>query len=186
MPALVGRVAYETEQRLSTDRGRQSRALFDAFIAARRCAKGPLVAVDPNTMFINAAAGTLVGSADREQLWLWAQHAATTRVSDLESGAVATRVQQVIDGGSVVGALVWLQPPLEQSLPARYAYAFALTASERSVAEHVATGLTNREVAAALSISPHTVDYHLRQIFQKLNLQSRVELARLVTLGETT
>ncbi|HEY1574640.1 MAG TPA: LuxR C-terminal-related transcriptional regulator [Pseudonocardiaceae bacterium] len=55
-----------------------------------------------------------------------------------------------------------------------------LTASERRVAAHVANGLTNRETASALFISMHTVDYHLRQIFRKLDLRSRVELARLV------
>jgi DNA-binding CsgD family transcriptional regulator len=60
------------------------------------------------------------------------------------------------------------------------AYWTVLTDSERSVAECVATGLTNRETAAELFISPHTVDYHLRQIFRKLDLDSRVELARVV------
>ncbi|HEX5121488.1 MAG TPA: LuxR C-terminal-related transcriptional regulator [Pseudonocardiaceae bacterium] len=55
-----------------------------------------------------------------------------------------------------------------------------LTASERGVAAHVADGLTNRETASALFISVHTVDFHLRQIFRKLDLRSRVELARLV------
>jgi DNA-binding CsgD family transcriptional regulator len=55
-----------------------------------------------------------------------------------------------------------------------------LTVSERAVAEHVANGLTNREAASQLFISPHTVDYHLRQIFRKLELRSRVELARVV------
>jgi transcriptional regulator of acetoin/glycerol metabolism len=55
-----------------------------------------------------------------------------------------------------------------------------LTAAERTVAQHVAQGLTNRETASLLNLSPHTIDYHLRQIFQKLQLRSRVELARLL------
>lgn len=55
-----------------------------------------------------------------------------------------------------------------------------LTAAERRVAAQVADGLTNRETASALFISMHTVDYHLRQIFRKLELRSRVDLARLV------
>jgi DNA-binding CsgD family transcriptional regulator len=55
-----------------------------------------------------------------------------------------------------------------------------LTAAERRVAAQVANGLTNRETASALFISVHTVDYHLRQLFRKLDLRSRVELARLV------
>jgi DNA-binding CsgD family transcriptional regulator len=186
MPALVGRIVHETEQRLLADRGVHSSALHDAFVRARRRAKGPLVAVDATTMFVNAPAGTAVASADRELLWQWAQRAAGTGLVvaaalTLDSGATLIRCEQVRDGLAPVGALIWLSPPSEESLPARYAYAFALTASERSVAEHVAAGLTNRETAAALFISPYTVDYHLRQIFRKLNLQSRVELARLIT-----
>jgi len=191
MPALVGRIVHETEQRLLTDRGLHSSALHDAFVRARRRARGPLVAVDATTMFLNTAAGTAVASVDRELLWQWAQRAAGTgRVSAaglaLDSGATSIRCEQVYDGPTLVGALIWLSPPSRQSLPARYAYAFGLTASERSVAEHVAAGLTNRETAAALFISPNTVDYHLRQIFRKLNLQSRVELARLITKQRAT
>jgi DNA-binding NarL/FixJ family response regulator len=49
------------------------------------------------------------------------------------------------------------------------------------VAEQVAQGLTNREAAAHLYLSPHTIDYHLRQVFQKLDVRSRVELT-LATL----
>jgi DNA-binding CsgD family transcriptional regulator len=56
----------------------------------------------------------------------------------------------------------------------------SLTDAERGVAEVVAAGYTNREAAAKLFVSPHTVDYHLRHIFRKLDIESRVQLARLV------
>ena len=54
----------------------------------------------------------------------------------------------------------------------------ALTTSERTVARLVAEGLTNREVAERLFVSPHTVNSHLRHVFSKLGINSRVELAR--------
>jgi DNA-binding CsgD family transcriptional regulator len=55
----------------------------------------------------------------------------------------------------------------------------ALTASELTVARLVAEGLTNREVAERLFVSPHTVNSHLRHVFTKLGINSRVDLARL-------
>ena len=55
----------------------------------------------------------------------------------------------------------------------------ALTDSEGAVARLVAQGLTNREVAAKLFISHHTVSGHLRSVFMKLAITSRVELTRL-------
>jgi DNA-binding CsgD family transcriptional regulator len=54
----------------------------------------------------------------------------------------------------------------------------AMTTSELTVARLVAEGLTNREVAERLFISPHTVNSHLRHVFAKLGINSRVELAR--------
>ena len=56
----------------------------------------------------------------------------------------------------------------------------ALTESELRVARLVAEGLTNRAVASALCLSPHTVDTHLRHAFAKLSISSRVELTRQV------
>ncbi|MGZ6616374.1 MAG: helix-turn-helix transcriptional regulator [Solirubrobacteraceae bacterium] len=53
----------------------------------------------------------------------------------------------------------------------------SLTPSERAVAELVAEGLTNREVAQRLFISPHTVNTHLRHAFQKLDVSTRTGLA---------
>ncbi|WP_073908812.1 helix-turn-helix transcriptional regulator [Streptomyces sp. CB00455] len=55
-----------------------------------------------------------------------------------------------------------------------------LTAAEIRVVRLVARGLTNQQVAEHLSLSPHTVSSHLRRAFTKLDITSRVELARLV------
>ncbi|MFI8966399.1 AAA family ATPase [Streptomyces sp. NPDC053493] len=56
----------------------------------------------------------------------------------------------------------------------------ALTASERKVARLVAAGHTNRSAAAALVVSPHTVNTHLASVFRKLAVNSRVHLTRIV------
>ncbi|GAA4584085.1 LuxR family transcriptional regulator [Planotetraspora phitsanulokensis] len=55
----------------------------------------------------------------------------------------------------------------------------SLTDTERAVAALVAKGLTNRHAAAQMFLSPHTVSTHLRHVFSKLGIASRVELARL-------
>ncbi|MCW2628138.1 MAG: transcriptional regulator, luxR family [Mycobacterium sp.] len=56
----------------------------------------------------------------------------------------------------------------------------ALTPSEQRVAELAASGMTNRNVAAALFISPKTVEANLARIYRKLGISSRAELGRLV------
>ena len=61
----------------------------------------------------------------------------------------------------------------------------SLTDTERQVAAHVAQGLTNRQVATQMYLSPHTVSSHLRQVFRKLTIASRVELARLTAERHT-
>ncbi|WP_205315268.1 ATP-binding protein [Nonomuraea lactucae] len=55
----------------------------------------------------------------------------------------------------------------------------SLTKTERKVAELVAGGLTNQQAARHLFISPHTVGFHLRQIYRKLGIRSRTALIRL-------
>jgi DNA-binding CsgD family transcriptional regulator len=56
----------------------------------------------------------------------------------------------------------------------------SLTDIEHNVSELVAQGLNNGRIAARLYLSTSTVNFHLRQIFRKLSISSRVELARIV------
>jgi DNA-binding CsgD family transcriptional regulator len=55
----------------------------------------------------------------------------------------------------------------------------SLSDPERTITHLVNQGLTNRQIAKRVFLSPHTVNYHLRQIFRKLAINSRVELARV-------
>jgi DNA-binding CsgD family transcriptional regulator len=52
-----------------------------------------------------------------------------------------------------------------------------LTARELQIARLVAAGASNKEAAAQLFLSPNTIDYHLRHIFQKLGINNRIMLA---------
>ena len=59
----------------------------------------------------------------------------------------------------------------------------ALTPSERRVAELAASGMTNKDVAAALFISPKTVESNLGRIYRKLGINSRADLGRIIGDG---
>jgi DNA-binding CsgD family transcriptional regulator len=55
---------------------------------------------------------------------------------------------------------------------------FGLTPTERQVAELVAAGLSNREVAERLFITVRTVESNLTRVYQKLDVRSRTQLSR--------
>ena len=77
-----------------------------------------------------------------------------------------------------LGAVLWAQRAREEltRLGLRRAPRGELTATERRVAELAAGGLTNREVAVALFISPKTVEANLARVYRKLGIASRAEL----------
>jgi DNA-binding CsgD family transcriptional regulator len=58
-----------------------------------------------------------------------------------------------------------------------------LTPQEIQISRLVAAGMSNKEVGAQLYLSPRTIDYHLRNVFAKLGLTSRTQLAH-VPLGD--
>ena len=59
-----------------------------------------------------------------------------------------------------------------------------LTPTQREVAGLVAAGRTNREVAQALFMSPHTVEAHLTTIYRVLGIRSRTDLARVLSAAD--
>lgn len=86
-----------------------------------------------------------------------------------------------------IGALAWADRALDElratgeSPRTREAGALStLTPQELRITLAVGEGLTNQEIAAQLFLSPRTVDYHLRKVFQKAAITSRAELMRLV------
>ena len=59
-----------------------------------------------------------------------------------------------------------------------------LTAREREVLEHAVHGLHAKEIAAALGISPRTVEVHKTRIMEKLEVRNIAELVRFAVAAE--
>ncbi len=88
-----------------------------------------------------------------------------------------------------LGAPPWSQQARDQLRAAgalerrRFGQPDELTAQEVRVAQAVARGGTNREVATELFLSPKTISFHLGRVYRKLDIHSRAELATLVAEG---
>ena len=193
MLSLARRGAHEIEQRLVDDKGIAERVLLQHFLQRRRGAKGPLVFVSGQRMITNGAADHLVSPDDAAVLW---EQATRVLANDRAGGSdlvltggatVALACEPVFDGGTLLGALVRLRPsntnegasaaqPANRKKPGMT----GLTDTEQSVAALATLGLTNREVAERLFMSPYTVDSHLRSIYRKLGVNSRLALSRAV------
>jgi DNA-binding NarL/FixJ family response regulator len=104
--------------------------------------------------------------------------------SALEGGADGFALKtapprQTIDAIRQVGQGNLVFPPAARKwlLGHRPAPAPDLSAREWEVLERVARGLTNPQIAEALSVSENTVKFHLQNIFQKLGVNNRTEAA---------
>lgn len=96
--------------------------------------------------------------------------------------SAATTLQDALSGFEELGAPLWAdraRRELGRTNVGPHARS-ALTRSEQRVAELAASGMTNRAVAAALFISPKTVEANLGRIYRKLDIHSRAELGRLM------
>jgi DNA-binding CsgD family transcriptional regulator len=99
-------------------------------------------------------------------------------------------LRRAIDGFQLFDAPYWIEVASaelraagEQSGPIRPEVAEILTPQQLQIARLAAAGATNREVAAQLSLSQRTVDHHMRNIFARLDIRSRVELAKLIDVA---
>jgi DNA-binding CsgD family transcriptional regulator len=100
-------------------------------------------------------------------------------VSHLDAALTLYAAAGAMQDAARVRGLLRIRGVRRVTLPAPDPQWPELTESERAVVTLVAEGATNREVADRLFISPYTVNSHLRHIFSKLEIRSRVELARL-------
>jgi DNA-binding CsgD family transcriptional regulator len=105
----------------------------------------------------------------RGQIERRAKHRAAARAS-------LTEALEVFDG---LGAALWSERAAAElaRIPGRTRASGDLTETERRVAELVADGLSNKEVAAKLFVSVRAVESNLSKIYAKLGIRSRAELA---------
>jgi DNA-binding NarL/FixJ family response regulator len=85
-----------------------------------------------------------------------------------------------------LGASRWAERAATElgRLPGRPGTRGALTETERAVAELVAEGLTNKAIAARLSVTTRTVEQHVSSVYRKLDVDSRTMLARTLLADE--
>ncbi|GAA0389081.1 helix-turn-helix transcriptional regulator [Acrocarpospora corrugata] len=107
---------------------------------------------------------------------------------DRRPGAAREHLHGALDTFERFGARLWAEQSRNElratgeAVPStRPAPTGDLTAQQLQIARLVADGATNREVAARLYLSPRTIEHHLRNIFAKLDIRSRVELVRLLS-----
>jgi DNA-binding CsgD family transcriptional regulator len=139
----------------------------------------------------NAAAERLVKQDDESLLCHHAEEVMAGASADIggivltNGSTVALRCEPILDGSVVVGVVMRLENETGRANRPMLGLA-GLTDTERTIADLVAQGLTNRQVAERVFVSRHTVDFHLRSIFRKVDVTSRIELTRQIVGQATT
>jgi DNA-binding CsgD family transcriptional regulator len=95
--------------------------------------------------------------------------------------AATVALREALDAFERIGTPLWAERARAELHRGELGAGFAgLSETERRVAELSAAGMTNRDVAATLFISPKTVETYLGRIYRKLGIHSRAELGRLM------
>ena len=94
--------------------------------------------------------------------------------------AAAAMLEHALARFEELGARLWAERAREElaRIGGRAPSSDDLTPTEQRIADRVAAGMTNREVAANLFVTPKTVESALTRIYRKLGVRSRTELAR--------
>ncbi|WP_345986938.1 response regulator transcription factor [Sulfurimonas sp. HSL1-2] len=108
----------------------------------------------------------------------------------LNAYASANNINQAVK--AVVGGNIWLYPEFIQMMIRQNSMIAAgrqetlepLSARERELAEMVALGMSNKEIAQTADIAEQTVKTHLKTVYEKLGVASRLELAIMVNSGK--
>lgn len=192
---LAARAAVATQDRTLIDRIADTAVLFGdaaeaapAFIAAAEHLHG-LIDADPVRLLTaadlhNAAGRPLLAAAAAEDAGRIPQHGEGAAADGIE------RLNRAFDIYTAVGALAdaqrveWLlraRGVRRRVTASRPSTGWAsLTPAELKVARLIATGITNRDTAERLRLSPHTVNAQIRNAFTKLGITSRVQLANML------
>jgi DNA-binding CsgD family transcriptional regulator len=99
-----------------------------------------------------------------------------------QRGAARTTLEEALAAFERLGAPLWAEQARAElaRIGGRAPSRDELTEGEQRIAGLVAEGRTNREVAAALFLTEHSVETALTRVYRKLGVRSRAELARLL------
>jgi len=192
MLAIARHAARDIERELVNGSSATERVLLEGFLRARRGARGALVGLNARVVYTNALAAELMRDVDRALLWELVSAVLRTGPANsvelpVSSGLMRrARIEPMLDHSGVIGALLQFEASVRNigrapgAATSHPSFGWdSLTPTEFRGAELTSTGLTNREIAARLFMSAHTVGSHLRQIFRKVDVNSRVEMTRL-------
>ena len=185
--ALVATGRLDRSQRLLDDFERRGQALDRVWAIATgaRC-RAVLLAAQGDIAGAQAAVGRALVAHQRLEMPL--ELARTLLVEGILERRVRRRglakqsFGRALEIFERVGARLWAERTRQElgRLGLRRSSPGELTANERRVAELAAQGLTNRQVATELFLSPKTVEANLSRVYRKLGIRSRAELGARV------
>jgi DNA-binding CsgD family transcriptional regulator len=173
----LAQIAEHTRQPLALATAARSRALIEA-------SRGNF---DAAVEAFEEALATHAGSENPFELARTELLYGTTLRRTKRRGEAREMITRALERFETLGAAQWAvnaRAELERTGTVRRAKGDDLTPTERRVAELVATGQSNKDVAAALFMSVRTVEANLSKIYRKFGIESRAELASRLRAGE--